>query len=147
SQQAIGMRILHIPLDAFGTKHPAIKGKLLPRLESDDFLAANLELDPALLAAKTAVRLHEAVGWVPGFLLPAPLRRVLQMRTVLPDQRFDRRRRFSHATSPSSAVAPLRASFAYRQGTAPATSRRNPAGSNQTPVGKALASGRQCGCE
>ena len=61
-QQAIGMRSLEVALDAFRAQHPAIEGKLLPRLEADDLVVEHLELNAALLSAETAVRLHQLLG-------------------------------------------------------------------------------------
>src|SRR5688572_30934737 len=60
------MRSLQIPLDAFRTEHPAIERKLLPRLEPDDLVAANLELDAALLSTEAAMRLHQPIRFHAG---------------------------------------------------------------------------------
>src|SRR5580765_3059444 len=56
------MRSLKITLHSFGTEHSAVERKLLPRLEPDDLVIFDLELNAALLAAETAVRLDEAIG-------------------------------------------------------------------------------------
>ena len=55
------MRALQVALDALGTEHTVVEGELLPRLEADDFIVLDLELDAALLAAEAAVRLDEPV--------------------------------------------------------------------------------------
>ncbi len=60
-QQAIGMRALQVALDALGTEHPAIERELVPRLETDDPIVLDLELDAALLAAEAAMRLDQAI--------------------------------------------------------------------------------------
>ena len=60
-QQAIGMRALQVALDALGAQHAAIERELVPRLEADDLIVLDLELNAALLAAETAMRLDEAV--------------------------------------------------------------------------------------
>ena len=56
------MRALQVALHAFGAEHAAVERKLLPRLEADDLVVFDLELDAALLAAEAAVRLDEAIG-------------------------------------------------------------------------------------
>src|SRR5215831_11893643 len=66
SFQAVRMLVLQISLDAFGAETPLIERKIFPGFEADYFVVLDLELDAALLAAKTAVRLHDAVGFVFG---------------------------------------------------------------------------------
>ena len=56
------MVALQIALDALGTEHAAVERELLPRLEADHAVLADLELNAALLAAEAAVRLHQPVG-------------------------------------------------------------------------------------
>ena len=56
------MRALQVAFDAFRAEHPAIERKFLPGLEADHFVVADLELDAALLAAETAMRLDQAFG-------------------------------------------------------------------------------------
>src|SRR5215467_10936678 len=56
------MLVLQIALHTLGTEPPLIEGKVLPRLEPDDFVVFHFELDSALLAAKAAVGLHHPVG-------------------------------------------------------------------------------------
>ena len=60
--QAIGMRALQVALHAFRAQHAAVEGELLPRLEADHLVVADLELNAALLSAEAAVRLHEPIG-------------------------------------------------------------------------------------
>src|SRR5688500_7566911 len=55
------MRALQVALHAFRAEHAPVEGKLFPRLESDDLVVTNLELDAALLAAEAAVRLDEPI--------------------------------------------------------------------------------------
>ena len=62
-QESIGMRTLQVPLDAFRAQHPAIEGKVLPRLEPDDLVVADFELNAALLPAEAAMRFDEPVGF------------------------------------------------------------------------------------
>ena len=78
-EQPVGMSALQIPLHSFGAEHPVIERKFLPRLESDDLIVANLELDAALLAAETAMRFDKAFGGISRFTVPATLRRVSQV--------------------------------------------------------------------
>ena len=80
-EQAVGMAALQVALDALGAKHPAVEGKLLPRLEAGHAVVADLELNAALLAAEAAVGLDQLLGLRAGFLLPAARRRVVQVRT------------------------------------------------------------------
>ncbi len=61
-QQAIRMRSLQIALDSLGTELSLIERKIHPRLETDDLVVLDQELDAALLAAKTAMRFHDLVG-------------------------------------------------------------------------------------
>ena len=70
AEQAVGMGPLQIALDALGTEHAAVEGELLPRLEADDLIVLDLELNAALLAAEAAMRLAPA----------CPARRRLRLR-------------------------------------------------------------------
>jgi hypothetical protein len=54
------MPALHVALHTLRTKHSVVEGKFLPRLEPDHVVAANLELNAALLAAEAAMRFHQA---------------------------------------------------------------------------------------
>ena len=56
------MSALDVAFYALGTKHSVIKRKFLPRFEPNDLIAANFELDAALLPAKTAMRFYKAFG-------------------------------------------------------------------------------------
>src|SRR5262249_12296924 len=56
-EQPIGMLVLHVALDAFRAEHAAVERELFPRLEADDLVVLDLELDAALLSAEAAVRL------------------------------------------------------------------------------------------
>src|SRR6188474_2598832 len=60
-RQTIGVGALKVPLHTFRAEHPSVERKLLPRLESDHFVPANLELDATLLPTETAVGLDEAL--------------------------------------------------------------------------------------
>ena len=60
-QQAIGMAALQVALDALRAELALVERELVPRLEADDLVVVDLELDAALLAAEAAVRLHRAV--------------------------------------------------------------------------------------
>ena len=70
-EQAIGVRALQVALDALGTEHAVIERELLPRLEADDLVVLDLELDAALLAAEAAMRLDEPIG-LGGRVQPSP---------------------------------------------------------------------------
>ena len=73
------MRALQIALDALRTEHAVIERKLLPRLEADDLVVLDLELNAALLAAEAAVRLDDPVGLDAG--VEAGTGRVSAVRT------------------------------------------------------------------
>ena len=81
-EQPVRMVRLQITLHALGAKHPAVEREVLPRLEADHAVLANLELNAALLAAEAAVRLHQLLGAVARLVLPAAGRRVVQVRAV-----------------------------------------------------------------
>ncbi len=80
------MRTLHIALHAFRAQHAAIERELLPRLESDHLVVPHLQLNPALLAAEPAVRLHQPLRGIRRLTLPAARRLIVQMRTIVLDQ-------------------------------------------------------------
>src|SRR5262245_51031833 len=60
------MGSLQVPLDTFRTQHAAVERKVLPRLEADDLVVPDLQLNSTLLAAKTAMRLHKPLGFYAG---------------------------------------------------------------------------------
>ena len=60
-EETVGMVVLKVALDALGTEHALVEGELLPRLEADDLIVLDLELDAALLAAEAAVRVDDPV--------------------------------------------------------------------------------------
>ena len=91
------MFILKISLDPLWAEHSVVDRKLLPRLESDDLVVLNLELDSALHPAKTAMRLHQRARFL--FLPPAG-RFVLQVRTVSIDELLFCKRRYCHPSAP-----------------------------------------------
>ncbi len=57
--QPIGVLVLHVALYAFGAELAAIERKILPWLKPDDLVLAHAQLDSALLATKTTMRLHQ----------------------------------------------------------------------------------------
>src|SRR5215470_10033958 len=59
------MRSLQIPLHAFRAEHAAVEGEFLPRFKANNLIAADLQLNAALLAAEAAMRLHEPI-WLDG---------------------------------------------------------------------------------
>ena len=95
-QQAIGMIGLQVAFYAFGTQHAPVERKLLPGLESDHAILANLQLNAALLAAETAVRLHQAVRVRPRLRAPATFWNVVEVRSVLLADLVQGTRSFSH---------------------------------------------------
>ncbi len=77
------MAPLKITLHSFWAKHAAVERKLLPRFETDDPILADLELNPALLSAKTAVGLHQFLGRMDRFIFPPAGRDVVEVRPEL----------------------------------------------------------------
>ena len=65
------MPALHVALHAFRTEHAVVERKLFPRFESDHLIAANLQLNAALLAAETTMSFDQVVGGISRFILPA----------------------------------------------------------------------------
>src|SRR5262249_52966590 len=104
-------------------EHAFVERKLLPGLEPDDTVLAHLQLDAALLSAKTTVRLDQTVGRALGILLPAAGRLELRMWPETRRQRGQVRWGASHAGAPSTAIGHARASFACTMDTGLATSR------------------------
>jgi hypothetical protein len=88
-EEPIGMRILQVAAHALGAEHAAVERELLPGLEADHLVVDHLQLDPALLPAEAAVRLHQPVGLAPGLLAVGHARRVLRVRPVHGLQRVD----------------------------------------------------------
>ena len=82
-EQAVRMFVLQVALYALGAEHAAVDRKLFPRLESDDLVVMNLELNAALNSAEAAVRLHERAI---RMLRPSAGRLVVEMWTVAFDE-------------------------------------------------------------
>src|SRR5206468_3286868 len=106
-------------------------------LEADDLVAAHLELNPALLAAETAVRLDEFFRRMARFIPPAAGRHVVQVRAVAVNQCFDRQRSVSHVDPLSFSVAPMRWPCVCRPDKAVASARPGRAPNNQSPTAPA----------
>ena len=75
-EQAIGVPALHVALYAFRTEHAVVEGKLFPWFESDDLIAANFQLNSALLATETTMSFDQMVGRISRFILPTSRRSV-----------------------------------------------------------------------
>ena len=80
-QQPVGMLVLHVTLHALGTELSLIERKIFPRLEADNLVVLDLQVNAALLAAKAAVRCYQFVGL--ALILPAAGRRPLRRRAEL----------------------------------------------------------------
>src|ERR1700756_308767 len=96
---------LHVALHTLRTEHPAVEGELFPRLKANHLIIANLELYPALLTAKTAMRFHQPLSGGAGFVLPAAWRDVSRVWTKTLQQGFQRNRGLSHELPLSGVVA------------------------------------------
>src|SRR5688572_32802936 len=88
------MRSLQVAFHSLGTKHALIEGKLLPRLEADHLVVLDFELNAALLAAKTAMRLDKAIGH--GTAIEPLPRREREMRSEGIDRLRRRYRLLGH---------------------------------------------------
>src|SRR5437016_5400859 len=132
------MRALHVSLHALRTKHAAIERKLFPRLKADDLIAADLELNAALLTAKTAVGLHEFFRRILSLALPAAGRLIFQMRPITFGQHLRINRRPCHATPFSIAIESWPATFVCTRDKRPAMSGRCVITRNRSQVLAAL---------
>src|SRR5262249_27115285 len=111
----------------FRTEHAAVEGKLFPWLEPDDLVIPYLELNSALLAAKTAMRRNQLLRRILRFALPAARRFVLQMRTVARSERRFINRRPCHGPPFASAVVLSPVTCACTSGIRPARCDCHPA--------------------
>ena len=103
-RQPIGMRALQVAFHTLGTEHAAIEREILPRLEANHLVVADLELNPALLPAEAAMRLHEPIRLDAGRQPHAGHRR--QVRSEPFDDAKGIDRNFSHAGYPASRWSP-----------------------------------------
>ena len=60
-REPVRMAALKVALDAFRTEHPLVEWKVVARLESDNEVVFDLEIDAALLAAEAAMGRHDPV--------------------------------------------------------------------------------------
>src|SRR5438046_2584606 len=114
------MRALHVALHAFGTEHAAIERELFPRLESDDLVVSDLELNSTLLAAETAMSSDQLLCGILGFTLPASGRFVVQMRPVTLRKRAFVNRQPCHQVPFSNAIGSSQEIFVCMAGIRPA---------------------------
>src|ERR1041385_240444 len=114
------MTVLHVALDALGTKHAAIERKLFPRFKADDLVLADLQLNPALLPTKAAVGLEQFFGGMDGFILPPAWRHMLWVRPELLFENFFRSGGLSHGLPLSISSAPAKAICVCTWDTSPA---------------------------
>ncbi len=112
-RQPVGMRALQVALHALRTQHAAVEREVLPRLEADHLVVADLELNPALLAAEAAMRLHQPIGLDAG--RQADAGHLGQVRSELLDDAKGIGRNFCHGY-PASPSSPA---FRYRRHNAP----------------------------
>src|SRR5580765_6502743 len=115
------MTVLHIALNALGTEHAPIEGKLFPRFEADDLVFPDFQLDPALLPAKAAVCLDQLFGGMNRFILPPAWWHMLRVRPELFFENLLRSRGLSHGLPLSTSSAPAKAICACTWGTDPAS--------------------------
>jgi len=60
------MLVLHVPLHAFGTEAALVEWELFPGFKPNHTIVLHLELNAALLATKTTMSFHQAVGYYVG---------------------------------------------------------------------------------
>src|SRR5262249_42979270 len=92
--QPVGMLVLHVPLYALRTELAPIEREILARLEPDDLVILDLEIDAALLPAEAAVRRDQLVRHFA--ILPAARRHKVRRRAVLSLELFYCQRRVRH---------------------------------------------------
>ena len=78
------MRPLEISLHPFRAELAPVEGKVVTRLEPDYLVVFDLEPDPALLSAETAVGVDDSVVVDVG--IPPARRGAIEMRAVAIDQ-------------------------------------------------------------
>ena len=107
------MIILQVALHALRAEHAAIDRELFPRLESDDLVVFNLELNAALHAAEATMRFHERAS---GWFVPAARRLVLQVRAVAFDEAVFVECGYGHELSPQTPFPDSAPAAACRHG-------------------------------
>jgi hypothetical protein len=113
-EEAVGVGVLQVALDALGAELALVEREVVPGLEAHHLVVGDLQDDPALLAAEAAVGLHLAVDLDAG--VPAALRRGVQMRPVLGDQRLFGHRGGCHQPNPPTRWDWARVTRRRRQG-------------------------------
>ena len=124
------MVALEIALHPFWAKHAAVKWELLPRLEPDHAIVANLQLDSALLSAKAAMCFHQILCGVDRFVVPTAGWFVIQMWPELFFEDLLRDRSLSHSLPLSTSIAREILTCACRLDTVPANSPLAPTSSS-----------------
>ena len=118
--QPVVVRALQVAADALGAEHALVEREVLPRLEADDLVVLDLELDAALLAAEAAVRLDQPVG-IDGRVEPLPGLVRLQRAELRQQFRCRRRASVGHCVArPPRFAAATPASLGEGQHLAPA---------------------------
>ena len=79
-QEPVRVPALQVTLHAFRAKHSVVEWEFFPRFKANHPVAADFELNAALLAAETTMRFHELVRQMPGFVEPAARGRIGRMR-------------------------------------------------------------------
>jgi hypothetical protein len=81
---------LQVAPHTLGAQHATVEGKLFPGLKTNNLVAANLQLNAALLAAETAMSLHEPVDRLTRHITPPSRRSVVEMGPELTFKLFRR---------------------------------------------------------
>ena len=111
--QTIRVLVLHVPLHALRAQLASVEREFFPWLEADNPFVLDLELDAALLAAETAMRLHDAVGLAAR--LPSAGRLPIEVRAEAIDERSNRGRQFRHHAPRFQSRSCVTARFFRRQ--------------------------------
>src|SRR5205823_1759897 len=131
-------------LDAFGAELALIDRKFFPRLEANDAIIFNFELNAALHTAETAVRFYELVGFD---RFPAGGRRVGQAWAEALDKLLVRNKRFCHLISAPMASLDSRPTVVFgTMGRCPGNAflrRKLLCTGNRSPIGRARSSSRR----
>ena len=112
-EQPVGVAALEVALDALRAELALVERELVPRLEPDDGVVPDLQLDAALLAAEAAVGLDDPVDLEPG--VPAAGRRLVEVRPVAGDQLLLGDRRPGHQPNPPTRADWASVTWARRQ--------------------------------
>src|ERR1019366_4834208 len=115
------MVALEITLHTLWAEHAAVKWKLLPRLEADDSILTDLQLDSTLLSAKAAMCLDQLLGRMDRFIFPPTGWDVVEVWPKLFFEGLFGDRSLSHSLPLSTSIARVKVIYVCRRGIVPAS--------------------------